>query len=84
LSQQAYVGAINFFDAEFHNHGNGAMDMAIGENFFSFDVTELLKRIARSGNAANAHDALTVTFVPGGKPTPGGKPLVSTIELVRQ
>ncbi len=89
LSQQSYVGAINFFDAEFHDHGNAAMDMgkmdtAIGENFFSFDVTELLKRIARSGNAAGAHDALTVTFVPGGKPTPGGKPLVSTIELVRQ
>ena len=84
LSQQSYVGAINFFDAEFHDHGNGAMDMAIGENFFSFDVTELLKRIARSGNAANARDALTVTFVPGGKPAPGGKPLVSTIELVRQ
>ena len=89
LSQQYYVGAINFFDAEFHDHGNGTMDMskmgtAIGENFYSFDVTELLKKIARSGNAAIARDALTVTFVPGGKPTPGGKPLVSTIELVRQ
>ena len=27
LSQQNYVGAINFFDAEFHDHGNGSMDI---------------------------------------------------------
>ena len=83
LSQQAYAGNINFFDAEFHDHGHGAMGDAIGENFYSFDVTEILRRIAASGNP-NAHDALFVTFVPGGKPTPGGKPIVSTIELVRQ
>jgi hypothetical protein len=83
LSQQAYAGNINFFDAEFHDHGHGAMGSEIGENFFSFDVTDILRRIERSGNP-NARDALVVTFVPGGKPTPGGKPLVSTIELVRQ
>ncbi len=83
LTRQAYAGNINFFDAEFHDHGHGAMGAAIGENFYSFDVTDILKRIALSGNP-NARDALFVTFVPGGKPTPGGKPIVSTIELVRQ
>jgi tyrosinase len=78
-----YVGNINFFDAEFHDHGHGRMADALGENFYSFDVTELLKKIARSG-ASNADDALIITFVPGGNPTPGARPLVATIELVRQ
>jgi tyrosinase len=82
-SRSNYVGNINFFDAEFHDHGHGAMGAAIGENFYSFDVTDLLKKIARSG-AADVRNSLMVSFVPGGIPTPGGKPLVSTIELVQQ
>jgi hypothetical protein len=80
LGKASYVGNINFFDAEFHDHGNGAMADVLGENFFSFDVTQVLKGIARSGNP-NARDALLVTFVPGGTPSPGAKPLVATIEL---
>jgi hypothetical protein len=84
LDQASYVGNINFFDAEFHDHGNqDAMDTALGENFYSFDVTALLQRIARDGDA-QARDALQVTFVPGGAPQPGGKPIVGSIELVRQ
>ena len=84
LNKNTYVGAINFFDAEFHDHGNGAskLDSALGENFFSFDVTELLRRYERSG--AVARDALQVTFVPGGKPTTGAGSMVATVELVRQ
>lgn len=78
--QDDYVGNINFFDAEFHDHGHGRMADALGENFYSFDVTELLKKIGRRGAA----DALVVTFVPGGNPTPGARPLVATIELFRQ
>jgi hypothetical protein len=80
LGRASYVGNINFFDAEFHDHGNGAMADVLGENFFSFDVTQVLQGIARSGNP-NARDALLVTFVPGGTPSPGAKPLVATIEL---
>ena len=83
LNQDNYVGNINFFDAEFHDHGHGRMADALGENFYSFDVTQVLEKIARSGNP-NARDALTLTFVPGGRPTPGADPLVATIELVRQ
>ena len=82
LGRASYVGNINFFDAEFHDHGAGAMADVIGENFFSFDVTELLHGIAR--RREDARDALTVTFVPGGRPAPGAAPLVSTIELMRQ
>ncbi|KGQ20218.1 Tyrosinase family protein [Lysobacter dokdonensis DS-58] len=84
LNKNTYVGAINFFDAEFHDHGgHGAkLDTALGENFFSFDVTDLLRRFERGG--AVARNALQVTFVPGGKPTQGAGSMVATIELVRQ
>ncbi len=83
LGRNNYVGTINFFDAEFHDHGHGRMGDVLGENFYSFDVTEILKRLSRSGNA-NARDALTITFVPTGNPTQGANPLVATIELIRQ
>lgn len=78
---RTYVGTINFFDAEFHDHGNGAMGDALGENFYSFDVTDVLRRLARSGAKPGA---LEVTFVPGGRPTPGAKPLVGSIQLIWQ
>ncbi|HEY1142120.1 MAG TPA: tyrosinase family protein [Lysobacter sp.] len=78
-----YVGTINFFDAEFHDHGHGAMGDALGENFYSFDVTDVLKKLARSGTQ-DARKSLQVIFVPGGKPTAGAEPLVATIELRRQ
>ncbi|RPE81613.1 tyrosinase family protein [Vulcaniibacterium tengchongense] len=78
-----YVGNINFFDAEFHDHGHGSpLDEALGENFYSFDVTELLRKFARAGGTA-ARDSLTLTIVPGGRPK-GGQPIVATIELVQQ
>jgi len=83
IDNDSHVGFINFFDAEFHDHGHGAMGTALGANLYSFDVTDVLKKIARSGNP-NGRQALLVTFVPGGTPTPGGKPLVGTIELVRE
>jgi hypothetical protein len=83
--RSAYAGVINFFDAEFHDHGNPKMDEALGENFFSFDVTEILREVARRGNGnGNARDALRVTLVPGGRPAAAAKPLVATIELARQ
>jgi tyrosinase len=84
LNKNTYVGAINFFDAEFHDHGgHGAkLDTALGENFFSFDVTDLLRRFERSG--AVSRDALQVTFVPGGRPAAVPAAMVASIEIVRQ
>ena len=76
-------GAINFFDAEFHDHGHGMMAEALGENFYSFDVTRVLQAIARSGDRS-ASGALQLSFVPGGSVNPNARPLVATIELVRQ
>jgi len=78
-----YVGNINFFDAEFHDHGAGSgLDTALGENFYSFDVTDVLRGFARKGVATE--DALTAVFVPAGRPTAGSRPMVATIELVTQ
>ncbi|UHQ18982.1 tyrosinase family protein [Lysobacter sp. KIS68-7] len=83
INRNTYVGAIQFFDAEFHDHGTGhGMDEALGENFFSFDVTDLLRRYERSG--AVQRDSLNVTFVPGGKPRADAGSMVATVELVRQ
>jgi tyrosinase len=82
LDRAHHVGAIHFFDAEFHDHGEHALDMALGENFHSFDVTDLLQRFRRQRLAA-ARDALTVTIAPAGRPI-GGEPMVGTLELVRQ
>ena len=83
LDAAHYVGNINFFDAEFHDHGTStAMDMALGENFYSFDVTDLLQRMKKTGNQ-DAKDRLLVTIVPAGRPS-GGQPMVGVIELHRQ
>jgi hypothetical protein len=80
-----YVGNINFFDAEFHDHGGGSkLDEALGENFYSFDVTPILQKIAKKAHASSTRDMLFVKFVPGGKPQTGANPMVAQIELVRQ
>lgn len=83
LDRAHYVGNINFFDAQFHEHGGGsALDMALGGNLYSFDVTALLESLAREAGT-QARDALLLTVVPGGRPA-GGRPMIGTIELVRQ
>lgn len=83
LGPRLYAGPIHFFDAEFHDHGDGALGDALGENFYSFDVTELLQGLA-DGKTGAAHAPLEVVFAPGGTPTPGAKPLVASIQLVWQ
>jgi hypothetical protein len=87
LDKASYVGDINFFDAEFHDHGTSAAGAsaseALGDNAYSFDVTRLLQSmLGKSGTAAS--NALRVTIVPAGAPTASAEPLVSTIELVQQ
>jgi hypothetical protein len=80
-----YVGAINFFDAQFHEHGGGSrLDEALGENFNSFDVTALLQRIAARPHGSDTADRLFVSFTPGGRPEDGADAMVAEIELVLQ
>ncbi|HSR65726.1 MAG TPA: tyrosinase family protein [Xanthomonadaceae bacterium] len=82
LDAAHHAGVINFFDAEFHNFGDPKMDMALGENLYSFDVTAILESLRRNAGG-NARAALLVSIVPAGRPA-GGSPMVGTIELVRQ
>ena len=81
LDRSTYVGDINFFDAEFHDHGGGDKGDVLGSNFYSFDVTEIL-RTMRRGNAKAAGSSLRVTIVPAGSPAAGSEPLVATFALV--
>ncbi|HZH42957.1 MAG TPA: tyrosinase family protein [Lysobacter sp.] len=83
LDPAEYAGNIHFFDAEFHDHGDAQLDTALGENFYSFDVTGVLHSLRRRG-VEGVRTALPVTIVPAGTPVAGGEPMVGTIELVRQ
>jgi hypothetical protein len=82
LEPANYVGNINFFEAEFHDHGDGAMAEALGQNLYSFDVTPILQQLAR--NNVRAPNTLLLTIVPGGGPNPRAEPLVASIQLIRQ
>lgn len=75
-----HAGNINFFDAEFHDHGHGSHGTALGENFYSFDITPILQRIAASGSSPSS---LQVVLVPAGAPRQGAKPLVASIYLTQ-
>jgi hypothetical protein len=82
LTRSTHVGVINFFDAEFHDHGNGAMGDVIGDNYYSFDVTDILRRFAQSGTG-DARDSLLVTIAPAGRPA-GGEPMIGRMTLIRR
>ena len=82
LDAAHYAGNINFLDAEFHDHGGGSpLDMGLGDNLFSFDVTEILALLRRQ-SADRAH-GLRITIVPGGVPA-GGHPMIGALALVRR
>jgi hypothetical protein len=86
LDASAYVGNINFFDAQFHDHGgaNSKLDTALGENFYSWDVTPHLRNIAKRKPGSSAREMLFVKLVPGGRPEANAAPMVAQMELVRQ
>jgi hypothetical protein len=79
-----YAGAIHFFDAEFHAHGDRKLDEALGDNFQSFDVTALLRGVALRPHGNEASERLFVSFVPGGVPIAGANAMVAQVELVLQ
>ena len=80
-SRARYAGNLNFFDAEFHDHGKGAKADALGENFYSFDVTDVLRGIEAAGGSP---DGLQVLIVPAGTPTAGAGAMVAAIDLIQR
>jgi hypothetical protein len=80
-SRERYAGNINFFDAEFHDHGRGAKADLLGENFYSFDVTEVLRRIEAAGGS---REGLQVLIMPAGRPRAGAGAMVAAIDLIQR
>lgn len=78
-----HVGTISFFDALKLDHGDGAhAGHGSGEDkFYSFDVTDLLRRLGKSKSLS---EKPTVTIAPAGEPASAARPVVGTIELQQQ
>lgn len=70
-----YVGNINFFGTG-HSH-EGAND----DQFYSFDVTDLAKRLKAKGLLT---DKAELTIAPAGQPTSDARPLIGEVSLVEQ
>lgn len=77
------VGTISFFDALELDHGDGAHARhGSGEDkFYSFDVSDLLRRL---GGSKSLSEKPTVTIAPAGEPASAARPVVGTIELLQQ
>ena len=74
---------INFFDAVHladHSGHGGAAGQAT-DKFFSFDVTELFKRLHLN---KQLRAKPTLTIVPAGQPASAAKPVIGEISLVEQ
>ena len=73
------VGMINFFNAV--RHGEHAQALANDERFFSFDITNLTRRLQSEGRL----EAEPLVFiVPAGEPATNAAPVIGSIELVLQ
>lgn len=82
------VGSINFFDAEDHEDHGGAdaegatpADAARPEKFHSFDVTELVRRLAAADRLSGTP---RVTIAPADAPAAEAEPLVGEVRLVER
>jgi tyrosinase len=77
-----YVGSINFFDAQEHDHGHAGGEVAHDDGrFLSFDVTKLMKELANKDALAAEP---TLTIAPAGTPAGDARPVVGALRLVQQ
>lgn len=74
-AQEFYVGAIHFFDASHRHEGQGP------DKFFSFDITDLARRLQRSGRLAQSAE---LTIAPAGTPAAEAKPVIGEVSVVEQ
>ena len=70
-----YVGTINFFNAD-HAHTGAA-----SQQFYSFDVTDLARRLQSKGGVP---EKPTITIAPAGEAEGEAKPVIGQISLVEQ
>ncbi|MBL8297224.1 MAG: tyrosinase family protein [Rhodanobacteraceae bacterium] len=78
-----YVGTLTFFDALKLDHGDAEHSAHTGgeDKFYSFDVTDLLRRLRVSKVLG---ERPSVTIAPVGEPASAAKAVVGTIELQMQ
>jgi tyrosinase len=74
-STELYVGSIHFFNAV-PVHG-----MAPPDRPFSFEITDLAKRLNAKGAMATAAE---LTIVPSGAPSSAAKPVVGEVSIIEQ
>jgi tyrosinase len=83
VAEGHYVGSINFFDAvplpDHEGHAAAAPDIA-GKTF-SFEVTDVVRRLRSEGKLG---DSPSVMIVPAGTPVAQAKPVVGEIEIVEE
>ena len=75
IARRHYVGTFNFFDAVPH-HGGAAAGQT-----YSFDITELARRLAPQGGISRTPN---VTIVPAGRPIESARPVIGEISIVER
>jgi hypothetical protein len=74
------IGSIHFFDAVAHG-GHGAAASDPRQKFFSFDVTDLAKRLVSEGRLTATPE---LTIAPAGDVAANARPVVGEIVLIEQ
>jgi tyrosinase len=74
-----YVGHINFFEHERHGEGHGSNGDT--DKFYSFDITDLAKRLQASGKLTSNPE---LTIVPEGQPAAAARPVIGEVSIVEQ
>jgi len=74
------IGSINFFDAVGHD-GHSAAAATPQQKFFSFDITDLAKRLAAEGRLTATP---RLTFAPSNELETEARPVVGEITLIEQ
>jgi len=67
-----FVGSINFFDAAMHMPS---------DKFFSFDITDVAKRLKAQGKMATSAE---LTIAPEGTPAADAAPVIGSVSIVQQ
>jgi tyrosinase len=78
-----YIGTFNFYDAIPIDAGDsdGKKPPPASSGFFSYDISGTARTLRGRGMLS---ERTTVTIRAGGTPTPGAKPVIGRMELVRE
>ena len=74
------IGTIHFFEAV-SEHGHGSAAATNPDKFFSFDITDLAKRLVQEGRLTSTPE---LTIVPADQPEANSRPVIGEITLVEQ